>query len=288
MCPSIPNRHMFPRAPGATAHKRTLAACTQRSCVGVNGHCPVSTPFASSPQCTRPPTFAQTNRSNRLCRPDRRLPHHPSISTARERSLSTVSAAQQASLQLCRFHVKNVYGVDCVGRNAIDRGRVATKRSAAVDGEGAPSSLLLCTPANQSDMRTSCSRHSQLPLFPLRPERPLYTDKKYDSAANRHTCAARDRIFRRRTSNSRRTHVKRGVAERFFSCLTSSGGSSSGTVVRGRSSTFAKANACLAREEVRTRLPKQTVMPTTRSHRTRSRPNLRCASVKRKVDRAKW
>ena len=40
----------------------------------------------------------------------------------------------------------------------------------------------------------------------------LYTDKGYDSAANRHTCTAygyRDRIFRRRTSNRRRTHAKR-------------------------------------------------------------------------------
>ena len=48
--------------------------------------------------------------------------------------------------------VKNVYGVDCVGRNPTDRGRMATKLSAAVDDEGVPYSLL-CTPGNQSDMR---------------------------------------------------------------------------------------------------------------------------------------
>ena len=43
--------------------------------------------------------------------------------------------------------------------------------------------------------------------------------KGYDSAANRHACAAygyRDRIFRRRMSNGRRTHAKRGVVEPFF------------------------------------------------------------------------
>ena len=34
--------------------------------------------------------------------------------------------------------VKNVYGVDCVGRNPTDRGRLATKLSVAVDDEGVP------------------------------------------------------------------------------------------------------------------------------------------------------
>ena len=48
--------------------------------------------------------------------------------------------------------VKHIYGVDCVGRNPTDRGRMATKLSAAVDDGGVPYSLL-CTPGNQSDMR---------------------------------------------------------------------------------------------------------------------------------------
>lgn len=46
--------------------------------------------------------------------------------------------------------VKNIYGVDCIGRNPTDRGRMATKLSAAVDDKGVPYSLL-CTPGNQSE-----------------------------------------------------------------------------------------------------------------------------------------
>lgn len=116
--------------------------------------------------------------------------------------------------------VKNIYGVDCVGRNPTDRGRLATKLSAAVDDLGVPYSLL-CTPANQSDMRllepTLAGVITAMPAGT-----PLYTDKGYDSAANRRICLAHgyhDRIFRRRTTNSRRTHAKRGVVERFFSWL---------------------------------------------------------------------
>jgi putative transposase len=116
--------------------------------------------------------------------------------------------------------VKNIYGIDCVGRNPTDRGRKATKLSAAVDDTGIPYSLL-CSPGNQSDMRLL---HATLEaaIVPTPSGTPLYADKGYDSAANRRTCIAfgyRDRLFRRRTVNGRRTHAKRGVVERFFSWL---------------------------------------------------------------------
>ena len=97
---------------------------------------------------------------------------------------------------------------------------MATKLSAAVDDQGVPYALI-CTPANCSDMRllepTLAASMIRSP-----PGTPLYTDKGYDSASNRRVCAAyayRDRIFRRRTSNSRRTHTRRGVVERFFSWI---------------------------------------------------------------------
>ena len=116
--------------------------------------------------------------------------------------------------------VKNVYGVDCVGRNPTDRGRMATKLSVLVDDRGVLHTLL-CTPANHSDMRllqpTLSANNIRIPRGT-----PLFADKGYDSAANRHTCIAHgysDRLFRRRTKNGRRTHAKRGVVERFFSWL---------------------------------------------------------------------
>ena len=53
--------------------------------------------------------------------------------------------------------VKNVYGIDCIGRNPTDRGRMATKLSAAY-------SLLTIQTC------VFCSRHSQPPSFRHRPE----------------------------------------------------------------------------------------------------------------------
>ena len=103
--------------------------------------------------------------------------------------------------------VKNVYDVDCVGRNRTDRGRMV---SAAVDDKGVPYSLL-CALANQSDMRLlQPTLAAAIVLAPA--ETPLYADKGYDSAANRQICALHgylDRIFRRRTSNKARQARRR-------------------------------------------------------------------------------
>ncbi len=116
--------------------------------------------------------------------------------------------------------VKNIYGSDCVGRNPTDRGRMATKVSATVDDLGVPYSLLF-TPGNQSDMRLLQPTLAAVMANPP-PGTLLYTDKGYDSLSNRRICSEygyRDRIFRRRTTNSRRTHAKRGCVERFFSWI---------------------------------------------------------------------
>ena len=116
--------------------------------------------------------------------------------------------------------VKNIYGSDCVGRNPTDRGRMATKVSATVDDLGVPYSLLF-TPANQSDMRLLQPTLAAVMANPP-PGTPLYADKGYDSLSNRRICSEhgyRDRIFRRRTTNTRRTHATRGVVERFFSWI---------------------------------------------------------------------
>ena len=116
--------------------------------------------------------------------------------------------------------VKNVYGTDCIGRNPTDRGRMATKLSTIVDDRGTPFALL-CTPANQSDMRL-LEPTLEGAMATLAPETRLYADKGYDSAYNRQIChrrGLRDRIFRRRTINGRRTHAMRGVVERFFAWI---------------------------------------------------------------------
>ena len=114
--------------------------------------------------------------------------------------------------------VKNIYGMNCTGRNPTDRGRRATKLSTVVDNNGVSHGMLL-TPANLSDMRLFEPTLAGL-LVPLKRGKEMYADNGYDSNANRRTCISyglRDRIFKRKTTNGRRTHARRGVVERFFS-----------------------------------------------------------------------
>ena len=116
--------------------------------------------------------------------------------------------------------VKNMYGRDCIGRNPTDRGRKATKVSTVVDDRGVPFGLLF-TPANHADVRLFDATLENL-LVSIPTGTQMLADKGYDSANNRRVCEARglkDRIFRRRTMSTRRTHARRGVVERFFSWL---------------------------------------------------------------------
>lgn len=113
--------------------------------------------------------------------------------------------------------VKNIYGRDCTGRNPTDRGRRATKLSALVDDLGVPVSLVT-SPGNVSDMRLF-TPVMDAAMGRLRRGVEVFADKGYDSRANRDDCRQRgfkDRIFRRRTTNGRRTHAKRMVVEHFF------------------------------------------------------------------------
>ena len=114
--------------------------------------------------------------------------------------------------------VKNMYGRDVVGRNPTDRGRKATKFSVVVDDVGVPHAFLF-TGANVSDM-ILFEKTIDTSLVPLHPGTPMYADKGYDSRRNKEACTNKfglaDRLFRRRTTNTRRTHAKRGVVERFF------------------------------------------------------------------------
>ena len=114
--------------------------------------------------------------------------------------------------------VKNIYGRDVVGRNPTDRGRRATKLSVIVDDLGVPFSLI-ALPANRSDQISLQPTIESMLCTPIH-GLELYADKGYDSNSNRRFCTAKglcDRIFKRRTTNGRRTHAKRGVIERYFS-----------------------------------------------------------------------
>ena len=90
--------------------------------------------------------------------------------------------------------------------------------SVIVDDLGVPFSFLF-TGGNESDMKLF-ERTVNACLIPLRRGTSMYADKGYDSRSNRvhcvQTCGLSDRIFRRRSINTRRTHAKRGVVERFF------------------------------------------------------------------------
>ena len=76
------------------------------------------------------------------------------------------------------------------------------------------------TAANCSDMKLL--QPTLAKMMTRVPNLELYADKGYDSRANRSHCTRagfKDRIFKRRACNGRRTHAKRGVVERFFSWL---------------------------------------------------------------------
>ena len=118
-------------------------------------------------------------------------------------------------------YVKNAFGRECVGKNHTDRGRKALKLSVVVDQHGIPHGIC-CHPGNRPDV---CLLQDTLRSMLVDVEsRPLYADKGYDSRNNRKVCHAagvQDRIFRRRTTATRRTHAKRIVVEHTFAWLKS-------------------------------------------------------------------
>ena len=118
-------------------------------------------------------------------------------------------------------YVKNAFGRECVGRNHTDRGRKALKLSVVVDHEGVPHGMC-CHAGNRPDV---CLLDDSLRSALVELERrPLFADKGYDSRHNRGVCrrmGLHDRIFRRRSSPTRRTHARRIVVEHTFAWLKS-------------------------------------------------------------------
>ena len=118
-------------------------------------------------------------------------------------------------LALDTSFVKNVFGIDAVGRNRTDRGRKATKIVALVDDQGLPHKLGFI-PANISDYRVLPS----VTPFP-RSERGnrVYADKWFDSSAIREEIRKEGfvpRVARRRTVTTVWADRRRRVVERWF------------------------------------------------------------------------
>ena len=84
--------------------------------------------------------------------------------------------------------VKNVCGVDCVGVTRPTEVAWPPSFPLQSDDKGVPYSLL-CTPASQSDMRLLQPTYAA-GIVPASAGTPLYAGKGYDSATNRHICAA--------------------------------------------------------------------------------------------------
>ena len=118
-------------------------------------------------------------------------------------------------------YVKNAFGRTCVGRKHTDRGRKALKLSAVVDHKGVPYGVC-CHAGNRPDV---CLLDDSLrSAFVALDHLPLFADKGYDSRRNRGICRRAgllDRIFRRRSSATRRTHARRIVVEHTFAWLKS-------------------------------------------------------------------
>jgi putative transposase len=115
-------------------------------------------------------------------------------------------------------YVKNILGIDCIGKNPTDRGRSATKVSAVTDDIGVPIRLHLF-PGNASDQKVLPTTYGVYrPPVGLE----LYADKGYDSMANRRfvsNLGYKDRIMHKGESEPRSTENKRIFVEHSFSWL---------------------------------------------------------------------
>lgn len=117
-------------------------------------------------------------------------------------------------------YVKNLFGVEGMGRNPTDRGRLALKVSVIVDQNGIVHSLVH-SPGNKADVSLlgTCLEER---FVPFSRGMELLADKGYDSRANSKLCrkyGLLDRIARRKTKTGRRTNGKRSIVERNFSWI---------------------------------------------------------------------
>ena len=135
--------------------------------------------------------------------------------------LASRRTRQHDFLAIDTTFIKSIYGMDVVGRNPTDRGRMATKMIAVVDGRGLPTQIGFVG-ANVSD-HVAIKR-----IIPsvrcLRPKR-VYADKGFDSNETRtlmRTIGLLPRIARRGKTTKIWEETRRRVVERFFSWLDKS------------------------------------------------------------------
>lgn len=121
-------------------------------------------------------------------------------------------------LALDTTFVKNVFGIDVVGRNRTDRGRQATKVVALVDNRGLPHRLGF-VPANVSDHRVV---QSIIPFPKSTGRTRVYADKGFDSERFRTTlrdAGFEPRVGKRGQITPKWWERRRRVVERFFAAL---------------------------------------------------------------------
>lgn len=118
-------------------------------------------------------------------------------------------------------YIKNVYGIDCVGRNPTDRGRKATKMSAIVNDEGMPISIQFMR-GNCSDTTTVGAALQGRMIKPLKQHIPFMGEKGYPSRANSLLVTSHgylDRISRKLHTIGARQNAKRCTVEHTFSWI---------------------------------------------------------------------
>jgi len=128
--------------------------------------------------------------------------------------------ARGGSLIVDTSFVKNVHGVDIIGRNPTDRGRKATKVSLLCDERGTP----LCTVFHKANRNDSLTLKHTLDTYErkvghLSSYNSLLADKGYDSETCRSVCKQRKLaplIPRRRSSDA---FPGRYVVEQTFGLL---------------------------------------------------------------------
>lgn len=133
-------------------------------------------------------------------------------------ALSRRSKKDGSYMAIDTSFVKNVFGVECVGRNPTDRGRKATKVVALVDDRGLPHQLGF-VPANTSDHK--CLSHV-LPFPNQFKGVHVYADKGFDSQRTREEIKRQGCIpvvYQRGKEVPWVWRRRRQVVERFFGIL---------------------------------------------------------------------
>ena len=123
-----------------------------------------------------------------------------------------------AYLALDTTFIKSVYGMDTIGPNPTDRGRMATKMVALVDQSGLPERIAF-HPANVSDHKVI---DGVLPAPDHARGLRMYADRGFDSKRARHLVQSHGltpRIARRQVVEGIWFETRRRVVERFFSWL---------------------------------------------------------------------